>query len=60
MTIVANMGVSCIDDMNDDDASERDSFSRECYQTLPSPPPPSPSDLREPGNKAMLTKCEWS
>lgn len=42
MTIVANIGVSCIDDMNDDDASERDSFSREIYQAIPSPPPLPP------------------
>ena len=39
MTVIAIIGVSCIDDMNDD-ASEHDSFFRECYRLSPSPPPP--------------------
>ena len=39
ITVIANIGVSCIDDMNDD-ASERDSFFRECYRLSPSSPLP--------------------
>ena len=47
MTIITKVGASYVDHMNDD-VPEVDSFSRECYQALSSPP----FLRREPGDEA--------
>ena len=47
MTIITKVGASYVDHMNDD-VPEVDSFSRECYQALSSPP----FSRREPGDEA--------
>ena len=55
MTIITKVGVSYDDQMNDD-VSEVDSFSRECYQALFSPP----FLRREPGDEARGAACVCS
>ena len=50
MTIITKVGASYVDHMNDD-APEVDSFSRECYQALSSPP----FLRRDPGDEANAT-----
>ena len=55
MTIITKVGVSYDDQMNDD-VSEVDSFSRECYQALFSPP----FLRREPGDEARGAACMFT